>query len=122
MWPIADDSDSPSEDPAGHAAVPTGRVARRPAGVGPRSLTDRESDAAFWATWHDLRVSVPAAARALGCPLMADASGRDAEEAAARRRAAGIELQEGAPAQPTVEVLQSPWAADAPPGAELVTF
>eukprot|EP00974_Lingulodinium_polyedra_P113714 11010439-Lingulodinium_polyedra.AAC.1 len=64
-------------------------------GMGLRAATDAEADAAFWATWHDLRAPLAATARALGRPLQSDPRQVEAGVAAEHLRAAGVEVEVG---------------------------
>ena len=86
-----------------------------------RTSSDLEADAAFWATWHDLRHPLAATARGLGRPLAGDPKRQAASEAAARLLAGGVQVAVGAPPQHSDEardlVLNSPWLTDLPQGA-----
>ena len=92
-------------------------------GMGLRAARDAEADAAYWATWHDLRFPLAITARALGRPLAGDPTAAVAEEAADRLRVAGVEVAPGAAPRLTVEAKRqlaaSPWAADLPADVEL---
>jgi len=93
-------------------------------GMGLRAARDAEADAAYWATWHDLRFPLALTARALGRPLAGDPTATVAAEAAGRLRVAGVEVAPGVAPRLTEEakrqVAASPWAADMPAGLELV--
>ena len=53
-------------------------------GLAIRQVSSLDADAAFWATWEDLRPRVRTTAIALGRPLATDPARAEAEQAAAR--------------------------------------